>query len=249
MKSKTRTLRIAGYLSLAMFLLAGAAIGRADDTSNARVSKTTQGQGMQRGGDGRGVVSHDEFDALVSSGERRNTTRSDSPQKLSAAVNADFWIFDADVELFSDFDRDGYYYGIDLLFDVDTNFVVADVYAVVYLSLELGPWNEYAATDNFTIAGATGDDEYVVVSELVSGYPTGDYDILIEVFDALDGSFVASFGPEDTSELALLPIEDAGRDAPIDTIIVVESGGGGSPGWLLLLGLLGIAGARISRLL
>jgi hypothetical protein len=112
--------------------------------------------------------------------------------------------------LFADFDRDGYYYGIDLLFDVDTIYLAADVYAVE--------------------------------TELVSGYPTGSYDILIELFDAYDDAYLASFGPEDTSELAYLPLEDSTRDVASTGApqVVVNSGGGGSLSWLLLLGLLAV---------
>ena len=105
--------------------------------------------------------------------------------------------------LFSDDDRDGYYYGIDLLIDADTIYSEADVYAVVYLSLDGGPWNEYAATEDFTLFGASGDDAYVLVTELMSGYPRGSYDLLIELFDAWDGSFLASLGPEESSELCV----------------------------------------------
>ena len=111
--------------------------------------------------------------------------------------------------LFNDQDRDGYYHGIDLLFDADTYYTVAEVYAVVYLSYEGGPWNEYGATENFTIFGSSSDDDYVLVSELLEGYPAGSYDILIELFDAYDDTFLAWIGPEDTSELAFLPLEDA----------------------------------------
>ena len=68
----------------------------------------------------------------------------------------------------------------------------------------------------------------------------GDYDILIEVFDAGTSEFLAYFGPEDTSELAFLPLEDMDRDAPVpETRITVNSGGGGASDWLLLA-LLGI---------
>ena len=151
--------------------------------------------------------------------------------------NTEFWFYDVDVELFSDFDQDGYYYGIDLWFDADTIYSVADVYAVIYLSFEYGPWNEYAVTEDFTLFGAAASDEYVIETELIAGYETGSYDILIELFDAYDGSFVADIGPEYSSELSLLPLEDAGRDAVTETRIVVNSGGGGSPGWLLLLAL------------
>ena len=154
--------------------------------------------------------------------------------------NADFWFYLADVELYGDSDRDGYYSGIDLLFDVDTYYSVADIYAVAYLSYEGGPWEEYAVTEDFTIFGSSGTDDYVIVTDLVSGYPRGDYDILIEVFDAGTSEFLAYFGPEDTSELAFLPLEDMDRDAPVpETRITVNSGGGGASDWLWLA-LLGI---------
>jgi len=157
--------------------------------------------------------------------------------------NADFWFYLADVELYGDSDRDGYYSGIDLLFDVDTYYSVADIYAVAYLSYEGGPWEEYAVTEDFTIFGASGTDDYVIVTDLVSGYPKGDYDILIEVFDADTSEFLAWFGPEDTSELAFLPLEDMDRDAPApETRITVNSGGGGASD-LLLLALLGFSAA------
>ncbi len=126
-----------------------------------------------------------------------------------------------------------------MLFDADSVFT-AEVYAVVYLSFEGGPWNEYAATDDFIVDGATSDDEYVIVTELLSGYPSGSYDLLIELFDAYDNSFLAWLGPEDTSELAFLPLEDANRDTPLEPVpevIVVHEHGGGSTGWWLLLAM------------
>ena len=164
---------------------------------------------------------------------------------VAQAANEDFWFYSADVVLFNDHDRDGYFHGIDLLFDADTYYTVADVYAVVYLSYEGGPWNEYAATDNFTIFGTSSDDDYVIVTELLGGYPSGSYDILIELFDAWDDSFVAWFGPEDTSELAFLPLEDAGRDvADVPDVIIINKHGGGSLAWLMLLTLALVALAR-----
>ena len=163
----------------------------------------------------------------------------------SSAANGDFWFYSADVVLFNDHDGDGHFHGIDLLFDADTFYLEADVYAVVYLSLDGGPWEQYAETDTFTLFGASSDDEYVIVTELISGYPTGSYDILVELFDALDDSFVADIGPADTAELSLLPLEDADRDAPGQggTTVVVHEGGG-SGGWLLLFGLALVAAFR-----
>jgi len=189
-----------------------------------------------------GTVTVDTYAELEKTGERvkpRNSGKAGSktgPAAGAESPNVDFWIYEADVVLFADDDRDGYYYGIDLLIDADTIYGVADVYAAVYLSLDGGPWNEYAVTDDFTIFGARADDEYVLVTELMSGYPTGSYDLLIELFDAFDGSFLASLGPEDSSELGYLPLEDFNRDAPrYDPPVVVHRGGGGAAGlWLLL---------------
>lgn len=230
-----------------LFLLLLTTVSAADTDNEPRQSLTAQGKGITRGGVIDGNVSFDEFAKLRTEGERTRRTENTSPGKggdatQQSASNPNFWFYDADVELFSDFDRDGYYFGIDLLFDVDTNYIAADVYAVAYLSYEYGPWNEYAITDDFTVLGSSATDEYIIETELVSGYPTGSYDILIELFDAYDDTFLASFGPEDTSELAFLPLEDSTLDVATTGTpqVVVNSGGGGSLSWLLLLGLLAV---------
>lgn len=230
-------------LPLALVLLIASIPSALAAENEARISITKQGLVSQRGAMSQQEASRDEFAALSLSGSRSKTARASGQQKTSGnevhAPNTDFWFYTADVELFTDRDRDGYYTGIDLLFDADTYYDVADVFAVMYLSYEYGPWNEYAETETFTIFGASADDEYIVETDLIEGYPTGNYDILIELYDAYDNSFVASFGPEDTSELAILPLEDDVRDAPqgSTTQVVVNSGGGGSLSWFLLMGL------------
>jgi hypothetical protein len=151
-----------------------------------------------------------------------------------------FWFYDVDVTLFSDFDRDGYYFGIDLAFDADTNYAFADVYAVLYLSYEYGPWNEYAETADFTLFGTSGTDDYEIETELVSGYPSGSYDILIELYDADTNVFLASIGPEEAVELSLLPLEDSTRDSGGGGTQVVVNSGGGSFGLLALFALLAV---------
>jgi hypothetical protein len=176
----------------------------------------------------------DRYGGLKTQGSRDKPDRASESGKTSSSTAAakgsnDFWIYYADVELFNDDDRDGYFYGIDVLFDADTYFEEADVYAVLYLSYEGGPWNEYAVTETFTIYGATSEDEYVVVTELMSGYPAGNYDLLIELYDTWDGSFVADIGPEDNPDLGYLPLEDFNRDDPRRGS---HSHGGGAVDWL-----------------
>lgn len=252
----TQRLRIP-YIIATLFLLTIAATTVVAQ-EEARQSVSTQYSKSDRDRGLSGKMSEDEFGALVTQGSRatskRSAVQSESGAKQSgvasnATASNNFWFYSADVELFNDHDNDGHFHGIDLLFDADTYFVEADVYAVVYLSLNDGPWNEYSATDNFTLYGSAAEDEYVIVTELTSGYPTGSYDLLIELFDAYDDSFLASFGPVDTSELAFLPLEDSNRDTPFnEPPIIVRQRGGGSLGWFSLLLLLCAQRIAVRRL-
>ncbi len=258
MTTHTRRSDKFAYLSAAILLLVAASGIAAQASAEPRAHATWQGQGSPRSSEQ--VKTLEEFEALAVKGGRSHSTRGTvqqaspsskphpSGQELSR-VDVEFWIYDARVELFSDLDLDGYYAGVDLSFDADTVYNSADVYAVLYLSYEFGPWNEYAVTDDFTILGTSGDDEYFIETELVSGYATGDYDILIELFDAYEGTFIASFGPEDSADLAFLPLEDVSRDTPPRTTLIISEGGGGSLGVLALLVMAGFArvGASFTR--
>jgi hypothetical protein len=244
--------QVTGWILLLAGLLFFSMSAMADEQS--RLSFSSQSLRAERDNGAPGTLTEDEFPELRSEGDRVTgkspVTAAKSAQQVTKAANTDFWFYTADVELFNDHDRDGYYHGIDLLFDADTYYTFADVYAVVYLSLDGGPWNEYAVTEDFTLWGASGDDEFVIVTELVSGYPAGSYDILIELFDAFDNSFLAWIGPEDTSELAFLPLEDLDRDTvEIPEVIVVNRGGGGGMGavFILLLGMATVAKLRRVR--
>ena len=185
----------------------------------------------------------DAYAPLEKGGERGKTASGTQSHSLAY----DFWFYDADVALFLDEDNDGFYTGIDLNFDIDTIWSTAEIYVAVYLSLEGGPWNEYAVSDDFTIHDTSGSDDYTLVTELVSGYPTGDYDLLIEVFDAFTGDFLASYGPEDTSELAYLPLEDFSADTPptvVERRVTVTREGGGSFSFWALFSILLLLAAR-----
>ena len=252
----------ASWLKILAAVVVLLAVSVSVEAQEPRSSNTEHFVTGGRDSQGESTKTTDQYEALVSEGQRekpsyksesRTAATGESGTTAAASLRYDFWIYDADVILFSDDDGDGHYYGIDLLFDADTIYVEADVYAAVYLSFEGGPWNEYAVTEDFTISGATDFDEYVLVTELMSGYPRGRYDLLIELFDAVDGAFLASFGPEDTSALSLLPLEDFNRDEPgFDTTITTVTtvtvssghGGGGAAGLPMLATLLAIVACR-----
>lgn len=241
---KTEWLRILASLIVLLAMTVSLPASAESTEAVADEPRTSKSLHVRQGGRanrGSGTETLDIYAGLRQSGPR---VRPSVSAKTGASTGTgagraessafDFWVYEADVILFADDDRDGYYYGIDLLIDADTIYSEADVYAVVYLSLDGGPWNEYAATEDFTLFGASGDDAYVLVTELMSGYPRGSYDLLIELFDAWDGAFLASLGPDETSELAFLPLEDFDRDTPQVTISHGHAGGGALGFWSLL---------------
>lgn len=235
----------------------------ADDEPRSSISSHTVSGGRSMASPD--MVTEGNYAALLTEGARDRTmtragsskpgasnTKPGADSSLQESSSYDFWFYDVDVVLFNDDDFDGYFHGIDVLFDADTNFNAAEIYAVLYLSYEGGPWNEYAATEDFDIFGSSGSDEYVVVTELMSGYPTGSYDLLIELFDAYDGTFLAEFGPLDSSEMSFLALEDFNRDAPVvETPIAVShgSGGGGAiDGFIISLLLILLLGSTVRKI-
>ncbi len=251
-KGMTLRTRLASAAAVSLFWgTPGAAALAADGELRVSESSYFSAAGREQAAPNR--VTTDSLDPRATHGKRSAAAAAvrESPRRAPQKANTDFWFYAADVQLFADDDGDGYYYGIDLLFDADTYFEYADVYAVVYLSFEGGPWTEYAATDSFAIEGASGDDEYVIVTELLAGYPSGSYDLLIELFDAWDDTFVADIGPADSSGLANLPLEDAERDVPAiaTRTVVVSQGGGGAAGWpfVTVAGMLALGLAALRR--
>ena len=241
-RSRSGTAVFATSLLLLVFAATADAAPAGAAGERTSVSRHIVTGGRDAAGNAKETV--EEYEPLVTDGPREvKATRGGASKPGAGSLQGprnDFWIYDADVVLFDDDDGDGYYHGIDLLFDADTIYASARVYAVVYLSRDFGPWNEYGITEDFRIYGASSDDEYVLVTELMSGYPRGDYDLLIELFDAGSHEFLASFGPDDSSALGYLPLEDFKRDAPVvrRTVVVEHGGGGASSAWTIAFLLL-----------
>ena len=236
---------------LASLLLLSATNTEATDTNTKPEAEpgTTQqsSQGYVRDRTGR-----DDSAAKTAAGTTPKAGNGSARKSASPApesVNVDFWIYDARTVIRDDFDGDGFFTRVELTFDADTIFASADVFAVLYLSLEGGAWVEYGETDVFDIFGTSGNDEYFFDTDLLSGFPPGSYDILIELYDAFDNSLAAVYGPEDDLDLFDLPLESVGNDGPAAPIVVSNTEGGG--GALGLLGVISLAllvlGRRVSR--
>jgi hypothetical protein len=169
-----------------------------------------------------------------------------APGKETQSVQAagDSWIYDATTDLFTDRDRDGYFSFLRVQLDADTIFTRRWVYVEIYLSADGTAWEHLYSTQDFLIEGTDPDDDYEVETELVSGYSTGQYDVLIELYDADTNELVDEYGPIESVEFSLLPLEDSGRDGAVIVLPPEDDGGGGAFSWLGVLGLLGALGLR-----
>jgi hypothetical protein len=163
------------------------------------------------------------------------------------AAYGDSWIYEATTDVFSDRDGDGYYRYLRVQLDADTIYDYSYVYAEIYLSADGTAWEHLYSTNDFAIWGSDPEDDYEVETELVSGYSTGLYDVLIELYDADTGELVDEYGPNESPEFSLVPLEDSGRDGAViapPPIVHVHDGGGGAISWLGLAGLLGALALR-----
>lgn len=128
-----------------------------------------------------------------------------------------FYIFDAASRLLRDRDGDAYHSEFRIRFDADSSVGDALVYARLYLRRagEIDWWL-YHETDEFWIFGQSGDDDYFVTTVLEDGFPTSEYDVLVDLYEVGFSDIVATIGPAGTSALSLLPLEEAGLDVPLE---------------------------------
>lgn len=159
-----------------------------------------------------------------------------------------FEIYNADVQLLSDLDFDGYHHALNVNFDIDVSNQSATVYAKLFLSRDGGPWSHYNTTDLFNIYGDDTADEYEVETELFEGYSPGYYDLLIEVYSLNHADMVVSQRLNYQNLGFDVMLEDLSWDTRSEFIEeytgVAWSHGGGSISlfWLILVFLIVIAG-------
>ena len=147
-----------------------------------------------------------------------STAEPDRPATVSLRKSAyDFRLWDAGRDLITDIDADGYYRRFEIRFDADVSSGSALVYAKLYLRRvgSTGPWQHYFSTDDFWINGSSDSDDYYVETTLNDGYPTADYDVLVDLYEVGYSGIVATMGPFEDSSLRDLRLEDSGLDIPV----------------------------------
>ncbi len=228
-------------LSLAGLLFAAPAVAAVAPSDGDRVLRSAQGFAAEHSADElRDPSTFEEAITAATGVVTKPRTSGPLGPKIAAATLGESYVYDGSTDLFSDRDRDGYYHHLRVTFDADTSSSTADLYAVVYLSADGNAWERLFTTDDFTIHGAAPDDDYEVETDLVSGYSTGLYDVLVELYDAKTDEVVDDFGPNESSDFSVLPLEDSYRDGdpPAPDPAPVATGGGGAIDWLTLPALL-----------
>jgi hypothetical protein len=235
-------------------LLAASGVAAADEAASQRVVRASEGFARDHADDE--LRDPRSFENLVTAPTDVVTKSRQGPRgpKIAAATFGDSYVFEGFTDLFSDRDRDGYFHYLRVTFDVDTIFPVSYVYAMVWLSADGNSWERVYTTADFAVYATSPDDDYEVETDLVSGYSTGLYDVLVEIYDAGTDVLVDEYGPNESPEFSLLPLEDANRDGdappsapPPGEPVVVEDGGGGASSWLALPFLLAALAANARR--
>ena len=162
-----------------------------------------------------------------------------------AITNIDSWLLSG-----ADNDGDGYYQNFTLAFNVrifDLSAASLLTYPVVYMSFNGGRWEPFQ-TDTRAFAG---ERRIELSSQLDKGYPTGDYDFKVELYEVGYQSDILldSLGPQNAA-LNGLPLEDGIKDQVYDVINTSGSSNttssryddttyGGAMEWFSLVGVLG----------
>ena len=147
----------------------------------------------------------------------------------------DFWIYDSYVTLTADIDYDGYYSSFTLEFDVDTIYQSAPIYAVIYTSTS-EEFTPFYTTNIYNIYGDNTQDAIIIENDLVTGFPSNEYELMVVIYDADTDEVLAVSDGTDDADLAYLSLESENYEY-VETVEVVVVEHGGAFGVWLFAGL------------
>lgn len=160
---------------------------------------------------------------------------------LIQSVENNVWFDTIDISFDSDLNKNGFYHGLYVRFDADTNYESVPVYVHFALKRAGAPEVIIHTSSVFTLYGTSADDWFAIESELLHSLPPAYYDLVIRVYDADYNDLLAEISGFDEPALAELPLEDFSYDKP--QVVIVEEDSG-SVGWFSLIGLVGVALTR-----
>ena len=176
--------------------------------------------------------------------QKKQASKNSPNKSMKKSSSFYFAIYDGYSQLIEDIDYDGFYRTFSVTFDADIvsqhKGLSASVYAELYIRRNNGPWTHYYTTDSFNIYDDNTDDSFEVYSTLEAGFPSDEYDILIDLYEVGVEGVVATFSSDDSNSLYALPLEDSTYDVE-EVVVVVESHGHGGSSSEIFLSLLLLA--------
>jgi hypothetical protein len=149
--------------------------------------------------------------------------------------DTDFWIYDSFVTFTADIDYDGYHSSFTLEFDVDTIYTSAPIYAVIYTSTS-DVFTPFYTTNIYEINGDNTQDAIIIENDLVTGFPSNEYELMVMIYDADTDEVVAVADGTDDADLAYLSLESENYEY-VETVEVIVVEHGGALGIWLIAGL------------
>ncbi len=176
---------------------------------------------------------------LAKSAKPKTSLRSNGA--LIQSVENNVWFDTIDISFESDLNDNGFYHGLYVRFDADTNYTNVPVYVHFALKRAGAPEVIIHTSSVFTLYGTSADDWFAIESELQHSLPPAYYDLVIRIYDADYNDLLAEISGFDEPALSELPLEDYSYDKP--QVVIVEEDSG-SLGWFSLLGLVAAALSR-----
>ncbi len=135
------------------------------------------------------------------------------------------WLNDIGTLLYNDIDGDGYFSGLSLSIDADSDYSSYDVYAIINISGAIDGSAGYLTeqlhtTLPFTVYGRSASDEYRVDIDLVRNYNPDIYDLQVLLVDSHDNRVLDAVDAFDFRNLSSLPLESTDNqsfDPPVST--------------------------------
>jgi hypothetical protein len=129
--------------------------------------------------------------------------RSLSAQPLSQVVS----VYDVWFNLIEDTDGDGYFHQFEVSFDVDTQYAQQEIYVVGKL---IGATSQQLfETEHYHIESDSGADSYQTTVLLSDGYPSGEYNMELNVYDAQTDTLLLHVNGQHDQDMWGLYLEDA----------------------------------------
>ena len=179
-------------------------------------------------------------------------TDADNTHQHAHYLDDGAWVNDIGTLLYHDDDGDGYFSGLSLSIDADSEYASYNVYAIIEITgvsdNSTGYQTELLHTTlPFHVYGRSASDEYRVDIDLVRNYSPGIYDLQVLLVDAHDNRILDVVDAFDFRNLRSLPLESSDnqsiappatvppQNAPNDDIVVTEYAGSSGTAFVLLL--------------